>query len=339
MKTKVSPAIIGFFVLGAVALGIIALLSFGSLNLFNKPQRFVVYFDESIQGLDVGSPVKIRGMRIGRVSDVQIRHVPGTHQSHVAVICEMNRDKVASARGEGNLASVEKYQQLIDDGLRAQLGILGLATGMLYVELDFLDPAANPAVFHPDLHSEYQEIPAIPSTIAQFQTNISDILGQFKDVNLGEVVKEAQKFLADLRGQLGKTDIPGLVTSVTQAAQSVRGLADSPEARHVLVSVDQAATHLTTLLDRVGQNVGPLAADLEKTLNEARDAIKEFTSTITSTRQFLNNQQILGVEAGAALTRLGRAADTINRLADFLERNPTALISGRPPQKTKEQKE
>ena len=66
MKTKVSPAVVGMFVLGALALGVIALLSFGGLSLFSKPQRFMVYFDESVHGLDLGSPVKLRGVRVGR---------------------------------------------------------------------------------------------------------------------------------------------------------------------------------------------------------------------------------------------------------------------------------
>jgi len=48
MKTKVSPAIVGAFVIGAFALGIIALLTVGGVSIFAKPQRFVVYFDESI---------------------------------------------------------------------------------------------------------------------------------------------------------------------------------------------------------------------------------------------------------------------------------------------------
>jgi hypothetical protein len=65
MKTKVSPAIVCAFVIGAFALSVIALLSFGGVSLFSRPQRFVVYFDESIHGLDLGSPVKLRGVRVG----------------------------------------------------------------------------------------------------------------------------------------------------------------------------------------------------------------------------------------------------------------------------------
>ena len=71
MKTKISPAVVGVFVLGAMLLIVVALLSFGGVNFFSKPQRFLVYFDESIHGLDLGSSVKLRGVRVGRVAEPQ----------------------------------------------------------------------------------------------------------------------------------------------------------------------------------------------------------------------------------------------------------------------------
>ena len=59
------------FLLGALLLIVAALLSFRSIHLFSKPERFVAYFDEPVQGLDVGGPVKLRGVLVGR--DVAIR--------------------------------------------------------------------------------------------------------------------------------------------------------------------------------------------------------------------------------------------------------------------------
>jgi paraquat-inducible protein B len=74
MKTKLSPAVVGTFVLGAFAIGIIALLAIGSFSLFSRPERFIVYFDEAISGLDEGSPVKLRGVRVGHVVGISIRY-------------------------------------------------------------------------------------------------------------------------------------------------------------------------------------------------------------------------------------------------------------------------
>src|ERR1043165_6359499 len=99
MKTKVSPAFVGAFVIGAFALIIIALLSFGGISFFDKPDRFVVYFDESIHGLEIGSPVKLRGVRVGRVVSLNIRYDEAKNQSVVAVVCEFSRDVMTDNKG------------------------------------------------------------------------------------------------------------------------------------------------------------------------------------------------------------------------------------------------
>ncbi len=93
MKTKLSPAVVGAFVLGAFAIGIIALLALGSLSLFSKPERFMVYFDEAISGLDEGSPVKLRGVRVGHVVGISIRYDQATGKSLAAVLCELNQGR------------------------------------------------------------------------------------------------------------------------------------------------------------------------------------------------------------------------------------------------------
>ncbi len=165
MKTKVSPAIIGAFVIGAFALGIIAILTFGGVSFFSKPQRFVVYFDEPIQGLDLGSPVKLRGVRVGRVVDHYVRYDEKTNHSAVVVVCELTKNKLEDTHGTDiDVTKRAQLQQLVDRGLRAQLGVLGLATGLLFVELDFLDPAQAPPPTSPP-ESKYVLVPAVPSSL------------------------------------------------------------------------------------------------------------------------------------------------------------------------------
>ena len=100
MKTKISPAVVGLFVLGAMLLVLVALLSFGGVNFFSKPQRFVVYFDESIHGLDLGSPVKLRGVRVGRVVDLNVRYDAASNKSVVAVVCEFSRNMIIDDKGQ-----------------------------------------------------------------------------------------------------------------------------------------------------------------------------------------------------------------------------------------------
>ena len=89
MKTKLSQAVVGSFVIGALALIVAALLSFRSSHLFSKPGRFVAYFNESVQGLDVGGAVKLRGVRAGRVVAIRVHYDSKARQSQVAVVGEL----------------------------------------------------------------------------------------------------------------------------------------------------------------------------------------------------------------------------------------------------------
>src|SRR3954466_4770999 len=115
MKTKFNPTVVGAFVIGGFALLIVALLSFGGGSFFSKPQQFVVYFDESIHGLDKGLPVKLRGVRIGRVTSLNIRYDEKSNKSVAAVICEFSKDVVTDAQGGAfDVSDRKQLQTLVD---------------------------------------------------------------------------------------------------------------------------------------------------------------------------------------------------------------------------------
>lgn len=336
MKTKVSPAVVGLFVLGALVLGLVALFSFGGINFFSRPERFVVYFDETIHGLDLGSPVKLRGVRVGRVVDIGLRYVPSTNKSVVAVACELNRNLIADEKG--NLIDVSQdgqLQGLVDRGMRAQLGVIGLATGLLYVELDFLDPQAYPATPRADIVSKYTEMPAVPSAISEFQANLTEILNDVKKIDFAGISKEIHGLLADTRKKINAMDTAALLAEWTQAGASVRALAASPELKQTLANLSAASGRLDAILADYEQN-GPKAEGIAKTLEDLRTTVGTFNDTAGTIQKFVNAQQHLGDDASQALVKIGEAAAAVRELADFLERNPSALLTGRKqPQQTK----
>jgi paraquat-inducible protein B len=188
VKTKVSPAIVGMFVIGAFALAVIALLMFGGVHIFTKPQRFVVYFDESVHGLTLGAPVQLRGVPVGRVADLNIRYDEKTNRSVVAVVCELSKNKVDDPNGIAiDVTDRAELQTLVDRGLRAQLGVQGLATGLLFVELDFLDVKDYPADKRTN-DRQYVVVPYVPSAISEFQTNLTEILNDIKKIYFEGIV-------------------------------------------------------------------------------------------------------------------------------------------------------
>jgi paraquat-inducible protein B len=139
VNKKISPAVIGAFVLGALALIVIAIVIFGSGQLFRQTRDFVLYFDNSVNGLHVGAPVKLKGVEIGAVKDIRLQLEPNSQLDKIPVIVEIDLEKLTS-RGATSVArtDIETLRQtVIQRGLRGQLLMESLVTGLLYVGLDF----------------------------------------------------------------------------------------------------------------------------------------------------------------------------------------------------------
>jgi paraquat-inducible protein B len=332
VKTKVSPAVVGFFVLGALVLGMIGLLSFGKLHLFSKPQRFVVYFDESIHGLDLGSPVKLRGVRVGRVVQINLRFREGADRGVVAVICELNRDVIRDDRGqEIDVTDRAQLEELIDRGLRAQLQVIGLATGLLYVELDFRDPKQYPEPQTDFVELDYAVVPYVPSAIAEFQSSLTQILADVQRMDFAGLAKDLRGLIGDARQKLAALDTAALAAEWTQAARSVNQLVASGQVERTFENLNAAIDELHGTLTKIDAAVGPASTELTGALQQARTTLATFNEAALTAQRFINAQSGLGADAATAMQQLSDAAQSVSRLVDYLERNPNALLTGRAP--------
>jgi paraquat-inducible protein B len=331
VKTKISPAVVGLFVLGAILLGLVALLSFGGVNFFSKPQRFVVYFDESIHGLDLGSPVKLRGVRVGRVVDLSVRYDAASNKSLVPVVCELSRNMIVDNKGQPiDVSDRAELQSLVDHGLRAQLGVVGLATGLLFVELDFYDPHQYPADV-PFADARRVVVPAVPSTISEYQASLTEILSDLKRVDFAGLSRNLNALLATANTKLQALDTAQLSERWSKAAEAVATAATDPEIKKSFANVNAAGDVLRALIVKLDQQVQPSSDKLAQTLDEARAALASFNAASASAQRFIQAQAGLGADADKTLEQLREAAAAVQRLADFLEHNPNALITGRKP--------
>ncbi len=330
MKTKVSPTVVGAFVIGAFALGLIALLTFGGFHFFEKPQRFVVYFggDETISGLDQGSPVKLRGVRVGRVVNLNIRYDQTKNDSVAAVVCEFNQDAIRGADGAPlNVSSREQLQTLIDRGLRARLEVQSLATGLLFVGLSFDDPRESP---DPGLRdSRYAVVPALPSAISEFQSSLTEILTNLKRTDFAALSRGLTGLIADTRKQLDGLDVKGTVEQWKKTGAQLEALAANPEFKRTFDNLNGAVTDLRGTIAKLDAQVEPTGNELRATLAEARKTIQTFDTTASEARRFITTHAGLGGELTGTLASLAETLDAIKQLVDFLERNPNALITGR----------
>lgn len=332
MKTKFNPTVVGAFVIGGFALLVVALLSFGGVSFFSKPQQFVVYFDESIHGLDKGSPVKLRGVRIGRVASLNIRYDEKSNKSVVAVVCEFSKDIVTDANGGAfDVSSRAQLQTLVDRGLRAQLGVLGLATGLLFVELDFMDAVDYPADVKVN-DSRYVAVPSMPSAITEIQNSITDILANIKRVDFPGLSRELVALLAETRKRLEGVDFKGLADQWKKTGASVDTVVTEagPQLKETLTNLNGAVAELRGTFAKLDTQIGTNGDQLALTLKQAKETLESFNAAALGARKFIAAQSGLGDEATRALSQLAEAAGAVQRLADFLERNPQALLSGKP---------
>lgn len=329
MKNKLSPTLIGVFVIGGAALLLVALLAFGGASLFTKPQRFAVFFDESVHGLDPGAPVKVRGVRVGRVADVSVRFDAAKHVSVVEVVCEVSRNVLVGPDGQRiDFSAPGQIDHLVKEGLRAELAVMGLATGLLYVELGFDEEQKYP--IPPNLpQANIPVVPAVPSAIAEFTASITDLLAKLRQVDYAGISTDLKALLVSARVKVDNLELQPAVDEVKSAAVAVRILASDPKIGEAFANVNHTLGELTAMIGHFDQQVVPAGEELQRTLAEARGAMAQLNGAAAAVRSLAGPQTGIGDEAVRTLQRVGDAAEAMQRLVDFLERNPQALLSGR----------
>ena len=331
MKTKLSPTLIGIFVIGGFLLLLIGVFAFGGASLFTKPQRFAVFFDESVHGLDPGAPVKVRGVRVGRVADITVRFDAAKHDSVVAVVCEVTKNVLVGPEGKRiDFSESGRIDELVKDGMRAELAVQGLATGLLYVELNFDEEQKYP--LPADLpKSDIPVVPAVPSMIAEFTASITEILGKLGQVDYAGISTEMKALMATTRTKIDALKLQPAIDEVQSAAAAVRVLASDPKLGEAFLGVNRVLADLRTMIGHVDEQVVPTGEGLQRTLAEARSAMEQLNAAAASVRSFTGPQTGIGVEVVQTMQRVAEAAEALQRLVDFLERNPNSLITGRPP--------
>ncbi|HEV8342149.1 MAG TPA: MlaD family protein [Candidatus Binatia bacterium] len=320
MNKRIHPTLIGAFVVGALALVVIAVVIFGSGRLFRQTKEFVLYFNSSVNGLRVGAPVKFRGVEIGSVKNILLQLEPEMKIKAIPVIIEIDEKKVTQKGGQGAALSDPKTgKALIDQGLRGQLQMESFVTGLLYVGLDFIP--GSPANFVQTREAKYQEIPTLPTALERAQDVATQVLVKLQEV-----------------------DLKGLVEATTQAVDGISQLVNAPGFKSALRSldrtmpkIDEAVASIRSLTSTVDDNVKTLSGDLQQTTAEARLAFKqasvamqELEATVAGMQGSIGTDSPTFYELAKSLREVSAAARSLRLLANYLERNPRALIFGKP---------
>ncbi len=325
MSVRANPTAIGLFMIGAIDLTVLGVVTLASRAWFGDRSTFISYFQESVNGLERGAAVKFQGVPVGTVSELLIQINQEDKTFLVPVEFEIDLTRLTTAVGEFlHLNEAEVLERQIADGLRAQLQMESLVTGILYIELTYRPDSAPPTrVARQNIHPE---IPTAPSLLAVFGTEA------------GSLVADVLQILFRVNEMLEEVDMQGLNAAVVASAQAVEGLVGSPELQAAINEVPGMAqqfsrtlTEFEELSDRLGEAMGPLQAGMEETLRETTATMQAARRTIEETQGLMTTESGIGYEMEQTLIGLREASEALRTLVITLERNPDMLIRGTNP--------
>jgi paraquat-inducible protein B len=303
VRKRTEAAAIGGFVVGAAVLCVAAALLWGSGRVFRETARFVCYFDGSVEGLEVGAPLKARGVTIGRVVRIQLHYRQRPTDDRVPVFVEIDLKRVIGLGAERPPGKT--LDQMIARGLRARLEAQSLVTGLLFVNFE---QVPGTPLRYSEINPEggVPEIPTVPRPFDQLGESVTSIVTK-----------------------LERADIAGMVQAIADAAASVGRLARGAK-------VPEALAQLTATLgdyDKLGRHLDgsldPILGELRLAVAEARKAIEGLDGATGAASRMVAPEAPLSVRLNDALGDVSRAASAVRDLAEYLQRNPNALLVGK----------
>lgn len=236
MATQKTKFTVGLFVTCGFTIGLLAFIWLGMSKFFEEGKNYVAFFNESVQGLDVDSPVKYRGVSIGRVEKISV--APDARLIQVVVKVEGRRE----ATGD----------------LYAQLKAVGI-TGSMFIEVDRLkdgETIASPKINFP---TEYPVIPTKPSDISQLFAGVDDLLNQIRSIDLEGISDRIKISLDSLNRMIADANVKGtsdnLNTMMNQASQSLKELQqivaeNKSSINSAIVDLSKATANANSLMEK-----------------------------------------------------------------------------------------
>jgi paraquat-inducible protein B len=334
MSKQANTKLIGGFVLGAIVLTVVGILLFGSVKIFSQERQFVLFFNDSVKGLNIGSPVDFKGVKVGEVTEIKLILDRKDLSLGIPVFIKLDPGKISYSGStsdmmkmvETKLKGQKKFiELLIDNGLRATLEMQSLVTGQLGIHLDFFPDAPIRLV---GTEPEYTEIPTVASGLSEFMKTVQEL------------------------------PLAAIADKVEKTLDGMEKLVNDPVIKETLVSLHQTVDQAHALLRNVDSQVNPLATSTQNTLGEAKEmfanasqlavdldsripkliASFEDTSKAAGTTMKDANKVIEGF-AGASsplrteliktLNEFSAAARSFRVFAQYLESHPEALIKGK----------
>jgi paraquat-inducible protein B len=347
MSKQANKMAIGMFVVGAVVLAVVAIIVFGSGKFFVKTDFYVVYLPGSVKGLRIGAPVMFRGVKIGEVTQLRLYSVEKNMSIEIPVIFSVDPASVHSIGSMVEAIFDDKQQEMdamIKKGLRARMEMQSFVTGQRMINLDFYPntPVRLMGEKGIDLGDDIIEIPTI-KTIEQ------EIGKTLEDIPIGEVAESLQNSMKGIERFVTSEEFTKSLHYFKQTLKEARNLV-----RHVDEKVDPLFADVELILKdaqamlrNVNSQIDPLSGSIMKTAEDARKLVNNVNKQVQPIQANLENttkslqatlEEIDGIvsensefryQIDIFLREIALAARSLRSFADYLERNPDALIRGK----------
>jgi len=304
MSKPANKTMIGIFVVVAIGLVVAAILILGSGKFFTDKPKFVMYFDGSVKGLAVGSPVVFRGVKVGTVTEIGMLFSKKDLSVLIPVYVELGEadvtmmdDNSPSARKRDRKKILYEYlDALVKRGIRAQLEMQSFVTGQLQIALDFFPDKPARFVGGP---SKYPEIPTIP-------TQLQELTKRVEQLPIEEIGRKLQSTL-----------------------DGIDKMVNSPEMTRMVKSIGQVADETRTLVRDVDRQIEPLIASIKRTSDEAGTTLKRIRIVAGAIENTAGEDSVVVHRLNKTLDEMERAARSLRLLADTVEQQPESLIFGK----------
>jgi ABC-type transporter Mla subunit MlaD len=353
MSQKANYFKLGLFVIGAVVAGVAVLVIIGSGRWLTPRAVMETYFNESVQGLDIGSKMKYRGVVIGEVTRISFTYVkyeqdkPMNQRKRYVLVEARLEPRLVGGRAANDIASPESSRIEVERGLRVHLAPQGI-TGTNYLELDYVDALPAP-VLPIDWVPDNIYIPSTPSTVSTFVNAASEIIDRLHRLDIETTVANLNKLLVTAIDRVGSLDTAGIskgVATLTQRADrtlakietTLDGVAAkklSDEAVGLLAELRQTNGELQTFL--ANPAFRKLPDDTSAALAGVRQLVSDPKlpqSIAHMERTLARLDRIFGTgEADLTTTfdNLRQITDNLRDLTEDAKRYPSNLLFGAPP--------
>jgi len=346
---KLSYFKIGLFVISATVLAVIGIVVLGVGSVFQRTALVETYIEESVQGLDVGSPMKFRGVLVGKVEEITLTSaVYNTRRRYVLVRVGITSNLFQFPLADPNDPS---FKSELERGFRVRLAAQGL-TGVAYLEADYLDPERNPPL-EIDWQPQYPYIPSARSRILQLGDSLESILQNFEQIDIPRLMSSVDRSLAAITKMAEGANVEkvgaqanALLSEVRETNRQLKDLVASPELKSTLVDAAAAASsarqileraekplnQLLTDLPRVSESLERLAQRLDSVSADLPDTSAQLRQTVQRLNRLISSQQ---QDIEKTVDNLHSISENLKDLTDDSRKYPSQLLFGGPPPPSK----